>query len=586
MKTIMKPAALLLALMLVLSLLGACGGQTAPAASESAPASEASAAETAEAPAAEEPDAEAAEEPAELSVMESAAEASETEEAPELELGEVTYPLDAQGQTLSFWLPWMPALSMLYTTYLDHPAYAAAEEATGVEVEYISCSQESAATEFNLMVASGTTYDILSGAANYYNGGVAAGINDEILLDLTDLMAEYVPDYYKEFVTNPSWVKFATTDDGTIGAIYSFNAVELGLSSGNFIRQDWLDELGLETPVTIDDYHDVLTAFKENYNISDPYVMNANLTSPLSYAFGTGSFDVDNASSLAFFLEDGKVTSVFTSPKYRDYIGTLAAWFQEGLIGSDFFNRAGDPMNSANTSIILSGQAGIWNTVMNNLVDYPKQATDPSFACAALPDALPSDGSLLTFYKNDPGSSGNASIGASSENWELALKWINFWSTEEGLLLARYGVEGISYTMENGQPVYTDVIYNNPDGFIFQLARIMYCAASVPTFGDPRIVRDNVYSDEVIACTAVWESAYGSSDSYISSSVTMTTDESDRFYGMYTDIGTYAQTELMRFVVGENSMDNWDAFVSHVESMGIDDCTAIYQDAYDRYEAR
>ena len=586
MKTIMKPAALLLALMLVLSLLGACGGQTAPAASESAPASEASAAETAEAPAAEEPDAEAAEEPAELSVMESAAEASETEEAPELELGEVTYPLDAQGQTLSFWLPWMPALSMLYTTYLDHPAYAAAEEATGVEVEYISCSQESAATEFNLMVASGTTYDILSGAANYYNGGVAAGINDEILLDLTDLMAEYVPDYYKEFVTNPSWVKFATTDDGTIGAIYSFNAVELGLSSGNFIRQDWLDELGLETPVTIDDYHDVLTAFKENYNISDPYVMNANLTSPLSYAFGTGSFDVDNASSLAFFLEDGKVTSVFTSPKYRDYIGTLAAWFQEGLIGSDFFNRASDPMNSANTSIILSGQAGIWNTVMNNLVDYPKQATDPSFACAALPDALPSDGSLLTFYKNDPGSSGNASIGASSENWELALKWINFWSTEEGLLLARYGVEGISYTMENGQPVYTDVIYNNPDGFIFQLARIMYCAASVPTFGDPRIVRDNVYSDEVIACTAVWESAYGSSDSYISSSVTMTTDESDRFYGMYTDIGTYAQTELMRFVVGENSMDNWDAFVSHVESMGIDDCTAIYQDAYDRYEAR
>ena len=298
------------------------------------------------------------------------------------------------------------------------------------------------------------------------------------------------------------------------------------------------------------------------------------------------SFDVNNASSLAFYLEDGAVTSVFTSPKYEEYIGTLASWFQEGLIGSDFFNRASDPMNSANTSIILGGQAGIWNTVMNNLVDYPKQATDPNFACAALPDALPSDGSLLTFYKSDPGSAGNASIGASSENWELALKWINFWSTEQGLLLARYGVEGISYTMENGEPVYTDVIYNNPDGFIFQLARIMYCAASVPTFGDPRIVRDNVYSDEVIACTAIWESAYGSSDSYISSSVTMTTEESDRFYSIYTDIGTYAQTELMRFVGGEHSMDNWGDFVAHVEEMGIDDCTAIYQDAYDRFTAK
>ena len=586
-----RTGTLLLAMLLLLSVFAGCGSQPSAAegtSAEEAAVEEASAAapetgneeKESQVPAqdsAQEADEDAAD-PAEASARESQAEP--------LELGEITYPLDAQGQTLTYWLPWMPALSMLYTTYLDHPAYAAAEEATGVEVEYISCSQESAATEFNLMVASGTTYDILSGAANYYNGGVAAGINDEILLDLTDLLPQYVPDYYKEFVTNPSWVKFATTDDGTIGAIYSFNAVELGLSSGNFIRQDWLDDLGLDMPVTIDDYHDVLTAFKTNYNISDPYVMNANLTSPLSYAFGTASFDVDNASSLAFFLEDGKVTSVFTSPKYRDYIGTLADWFQEGLIGGDFFNRASDPMNSANTSIILGGQAGIWNTVMNNLVDYPKQATDPNFACAALPDALPSDGSLLTFYKNDPGSAGNASIGASSDNWELALQWINFWSTDEGLLLARYGVEGVSYTMENGEPVYTDVIYNNPDGFIFQLARIMYCAASVPTFGDPRIVRDNVYSDEVIACTDIWESAYGSSDSYISSSVTMTTDESERFYGMYTDIGTYAQTELMRFVVGENSMDNWDAFVSHVESMGIDDCTAIYQDAYDRYLAR
>ena len=236
--------------------------------------------------------------------------------------------------------------------------------------------------------------------------------------------------------------------------------------------------------------------------------------------------------------------------------------------------------------MVLGGQAGIWTTVMNNLEDYPKQASDPNFACSALADALGNDGKKLTFYDDDPGSTGNASISADSDNWELALNWLNFWSTEQGLMLARYGVEGISYTMENGEPVYTDVIYDNPDGFIFQLARIMYCAASVPTFGDPRIIRDNVYSDNVIACTEVWESAYGSSESNISDAVTMTTEESDEFYGKYTDIGTHAQTELLRFVVGENSMDQWDTFVETCKSMGIDDCVEIYQVAYDRYEAR
>lgn len=567
---------LLLALAMVTLLFAGCGN-TAGSTAESPASTAENTSETA-------PTAEPEE--TEISATPDEVEASLPQEEEEIVFGSIEYPLDPQGESLTFWLPWMPALSMCYSTYLDHPAYAAAVEYTGVDVEYVSCSQENAATEFNLMVASGTCYDILSGAANYYNGGVAAGINDEVLLDLTDKMAEYVPDYYKEFITNENWVKYATTDDGTIGAIYCFNAVELGLSEGNFIRQDWLDELGLSAPVTVDDYYDVLTAFKNNYNISDPMMLSANLTSKLSYAFGTTSFNVDDASSLAFYAQDGQVVNAFTSDNYKEYIGTLAKWFSEGLIGADFFNRSSDMTDSANTAIILNGQAGIWSTVMNNLVDYPKQAADPNFACSALPEALPNDGSLLSFYSCDPGSAGNASISALSENWELALKWVNFWSTEQGLLLARYGVEGVSYNMEDGQPVYTDVIYNNPDGFIFQLARIMYCAASVPTFGDPRIVRDFVYSEEVIACTEVWESAYGSSDSYISSSVTMTTDESDEFYGIYTDIGTYAQTELMRFVVGEVSMDQWDTFVSTVKEMGIDDCTAIYQQAYDRYLAR
>lgn len=573
MKQCTRLAALLMAAAMLLSCMSGCGNDDAVS---SAPASETVSEQAPTQPSEATP---APEE--ENSTVEAASAEEET-----VELGTVTYPLEANGATLTYWLPWMPALSQCYSNYSEHPAYAAAEEYTGVPVEYISCSMESAATEFNLMIASGSSYDILSSAATYYNGGVAAGVRDGVLLDLTDLMAEYVPDYYKEFITNDKWVKYATTDDETIGAIYSFNAVELGLSEGNFIRQDWLDDLGLDTPVTVDDYHDVLTAFKSNYNISDPFMLSSNLASDLSYAFGSGNFNVDDASNLSFYLEDGKVVCCFTSDNYKEYIGTLAQWFKEGLIGGDFFNRSSEMADSTNTSVVLGGQAGIWTTVMNNLEDYPKQASDPNFACSALADALGNDGEKLTFYDDDPGSAGNASVSADSDNWELALNWLNFWSTKQGLMLARYGVEGVSYTMENGEPVYTDVIYNNPDGFIFQLARIMYCAASVPTFGDPRIIRDNVYSDNVIACTEVWESAYGSSESNISDAVTMTTEESDEFYGKYTDIGTYAQTELLRFVVGDNSMDQWDTFVDTCKSMGIDDCVEIYQAAYDRYEAR
>lgn len=497
----------------------------------------------------------------------------------------IEYPIADGNATLSYWLPWLPMISQYYDTYNDHPAYAYAEEATGVHIDYISCSMEAAQTEFNLMVISGDHPDIISNV-NFYSGGIDKAIEDEVFLELTDLLPEYVPDYWSWLSKNESWQKFITTDSKKIGGLYGFNQVQLGLSQGYFIRQDWLDELGLGVPSTITEWEDTMMAFKTEYGVSDPLLMNSNLASSLSYAFGSGSFNVENASSLAFYLKDGKVVSCFTSDAYGDYIATLADWYDKGLIGVDFFSRTSNYQDSEITSLIFNGQAGIWNTVMSNRVDYERQAADAGFKNTPIGDPLKADGSLLTFYNDDPSAGSTCAISYESKNWELALKWCNYWFTEEGLLTANYGVEGISYDMVDGTPMFTEAVTNNPDGLIFQIARIMYCVNGAVSFGDPTIVRDFVYSDEIIACTAIWEAPYGSSDSSISSSVTMTTDESERFYGTYTDIGTYAQTEILRFVTGDRPIGEWGDFVNTCREIGIDDCTAIYQQAYDRYLER
>ena len=46
------------------------------------------------------------------------------------------------------------------------------------------------------------------------------------------------------------------------------------------------------------------------------------------------------------------------------------------------------------------------------------------------------------------------------------------------------------------------------------------------------------------------------------------------------------QQTLLRFVLGESSLDGWDDFVSTVKSNGIDTCIDLYQAAYERYLAR
>ena len=59
-----------------------------------------------------------------------------------------------------------------------------------------------------------------------------------------------------------------------------------------------------------------------------------------------------------------------------------------------------------------------------------------------------------------------------------------------------------------------------------------------------------------------------------------------RWYNsIYSDIDTYMDETISKFVVGDLSLDQFDSFVQQLKDMGIEDCIAIEQAAYDRYLA-
>lgn len=576
--------AFILALAALVCMLSGCAGSETTTAE---PETETSAAAESQTPETTEPSAEPESEfEAEAAPVDPEEMATAEEIAAEAEVV-IEYPLSDGSATLTYWLPWIPLLSSYYSGYEEHPGLAYAEELTGVKIEYISCSQEAAQTEFNLMVASESTTDILSGASQYYTNGTDAGVDDEVFIDLSEHLADWSPAYLATLKSNDQWMKYVTTDNGNIAAYVGFDMVNLGLSQGNFVRQDWLDELGLDVPVTYDDYYNVLTAFKTNYDVSDPYLMSGNLTSTLSYVFGVPAFNIESTTSLCYFMKDGEVTCALTEPGFKDYIAMLNQWYSEGLISSDFYTRSSNAQANETTSLIYDDQVGIWNTVMSNFEDYPKKANNPNFANTPIGDALPSEGQKLTYKSIDVTAGSNASISCTCEDVELAMKWLDFWYSDDGGMIARYGVPGVSYELdENGEPYYLEAITNNPDGMVYQLARIFYCPNGVPALGDPRIVRDHVYSEGVLNCSNVWNEAYGSSESVISSQVSMTVSESEEFYSIYTDIGTYAAENLIKFVIGDLSMDEFDSFVAQIESMNLARCNEIYAGAVERYNSR
>lgn len=59
-----------------------------------------------------------------------------------------------------------------------------------------------------------------------------------------------------------------------------------------------------------------------------------------------------------------------------------------------------------------------------------------------------------------------------------------------------------------------------------------------------------------------------------------------RWYNrIFSDIDTYMDETVSKFVVGNLSLDQFDSFVQQLKDMGIEDCIAIEQAAYDRYLA-
>ena len=99
--------------------------------------------------------------------------------------------------------------------------------------------------------------------------------DEDIILDLTESIAQYAPNYYNLLSTDDELLKTAVSSSGYITAFDGLTTEDGLAKEGLAIRTDVLDQLGLEKPYTIDEYEDTLAAFKD-------YGMKQPLTRPRS----------------------------------------------------------------------------------------------------------------------------------------------------------------------------------------------------------------------------------------------------------------------------------------------------------------
>ncbi len=586
-----KVLALILALAVMLTLLAGCGSSSEETTAESpAEVSETTSETTETSQEPEETPAESESTPAEET--ESAEEVSTEEETAEdlgpYEPDPAVLPLtDEEGASLSLFVDLPGYMSMFnVNTYDDVVACQYAEEITGVDIEYTIVNNETLSTQFTLMVASGLMTDLIAGGSQQYTS-TSAMIEDGAAIDLMEY-ADLLPNYFKALEYYPEYKTSAISEEGQMPEVIAISD-DYMVSGGLQIRADWLEKLDMEIPTTYDEIHDVLTAFKNEFGADRPLLLigSTQMTgSALVGGMGSVGFDPDTAHNM--FVVDGVVQNGFLADGYKEYMEMIAQWYSEGLIASDFATESNDPFTSNADRYIQGGNAGIWSAQSDNMDSnmLSGQSLDPDYKIVAMAQPVKEEGELFHFG-DDPTRSNamgkNIAISENCEDIELACAYLDFWFTAEGQVLANYGVEGVSFEYNaDGEPEYTDAVLNNPDFPMISFAQTYYTPACVATLSDYDRVFD-AYSEANLSAMELWTSTQDNLYT-MPANVELNYDESNEYSELWTDIATYASTEVFKFVMGEYNFDSdWDNFINQLLSMGLEECIEIYQGAYDRY---
>lgn len=456
----------------------------------------------------------------------------------------------------------------------DVEAFKEMEKRTGVQMEYQTVSAE----KLSLLFASNDIPDMIY--TNWDNlGGTYKYAVDGQLISLDNLIAENAPDFLNVLKKDNSVYENLVDVDKHI---YYFPFIrsneKLRVFEGFQIRKDWLEKLNLQVPKTVDNMHSVLKAFKEK----DP---NGNGTADEIPLISDKKLSaIDQAMNWwgisDFYHENGTVKCGWLQPEYKEYLKTMAQWYQEGLIDPDYLTCDATQFRSK----AVNEQAGAWYGraagVLGTL-ETAMASINPEFSIVAIP-WLSTDGSngyaMPSKYVENVINIGIA-ITSKCKDPALAAKWCNYAYGEDGHLLFNFGIEGESYTMEDGIPTYTELITKNPNGLSMQEALSRYAVPGSYAFEQSIYYFDQFMTGSQKDAIDVWKKG---DTSRTLATLKYSDSELEVANNLKNEIDTYVGEMQSKYIVGKESIESFDSFVEKVKSMGIDKVIEVMQTAYDR----
>ncbi|MCF2939843.1 extracellular solute-binding protein [Paenibacillus alkaliterrae] len=362
-----------------------------------------------------------------------------------------------EGDKVEAALPLNIMLPIFKTNYPkdDSPVAAEIEKRTNTDIHFEWVPNASYVDKFNITLASGKLPTIMYvpdvKSPSFVNAAKSGAFWE---------LGPYLKDYPNLSGANPVILNNSSVEGKNYG-IYRGRA--LG-RNGVYYRKDWLDNVGLQVPQTIDEFYNMLKAFKEQ----DPDQNGKDDTYGLVLVKWTGQWSSGFDNIKLWFGApnkwgdvDGQLVPDHMTPEYLEALKFMKKLYDEKLINQDFAI-----MDSAKwTDPIVNNQAG----VIIDVVDGAARADDKIHAALAAegkdqPDVhymdvfggvKSADGELHTLPTS--GFAGMLAVPKSAVKTEEELKrvlaFIDQLNEPEMQTMLGYGLEGKHHTIEEDSVV-------------------------------------------------------------------------------------------------------------------------------------
>ena len=338
-----------------------------------------------------------------------------------------------------------PVLNILfYNQPYDMNADVAKEimgEITGYEVVYHNLPAENASEKLMLEIASGAEYDMI------YRCKVKDYrelVSQNAAMDVTELLNKYGSEVLQN-VGELDW-SMVTDEEGVITGIpypgnqQAADTLYGAFSGGIAFRSDVLEELGKEIPETIDEFYDVLVAYKEKTGNAGLTMKGVGIQGAISSAFGFGDCE--------WYEVDGKLVNRIRLDGFKDYIAFMQKLYAEGLLDNDMpINATKNCREKFASNTALCMPMNFWDIPT---IKSAMEVSNPD-AKAVFSVALAADEESAGLVTIANGVSEICVIPKTAKNPEHAMIWYNIISNAENCKSIYIGEEGVSYEVVDGE---------------------------------------------------------------------------------------------------------------------------------------